>query len=302
MDELAMSVSAAARVVPLLASLLVALLALTPGCDVVTPEGKDSLPTDHVVEIGGAYHKHDPTEPYRAPGHCAAYGCHHANLQGGWARIIDSRTHETRITESPSCYQCHDRLWNERYPELIEILYPTSDVVWHHGTSRPIEWWGPRTDSVAIYLYADFMLVDTLLTMRPSDGVTRIDAVDPAWGTGRDYRVRIVQSSGHQTFGEVFSICEEPGVIVTRPAPGTVVLHGESLNVEWQCAAGVTVDIFIHATDGYLDVYQRGAGNGGFAGRLVPASWGSGTGYRIQVVDAEGASGFSEAFEIREPD
>jgi hypothetical protein len=222
-------------------------------------------------------------------------------LEGGWARYVDPETGVTIETRSPSCYQCHGEIWNTRYPEFIEVYQPTSDVVWRHGSSRVIEWWGPRTDSAAVYLTDDFLVVDTLKAMGPTNGIVRLDSVETAWGTGELYRVYIAQSSGGDRLGQAFSICEAGGgVIVTKPSQGEIVLQGETLRVEWRCAAGTTVDIFIHDGDERLDSFRLDAGNGGYAERVFPASWGTGTNYRIQVVDAEGVMGFSATFEIRE--
>jgi hypothetical protein len=269
-------------------------------CAVVSPNLKDRLPPGHDILLGDALHRDDPSEPYLAPGRCATYGCHHVDLRGGWARYTDPETGERRDTRSPSCYQCHGRLWNTRYPEIIEVFHPTSGVVWRHGTSREIEWWGPAADSAALFLTRDFMPIDTLRTMHPTEGVARIDSVESAWGTGDTYRVQIVQSSGDLRFSQAFSICgPDDAVLVTRPASGEVVMQGEDMRVEWRCASGTTVDIFIHRDGERLDTFRRDAGNSGYAERPFPASWGTGTGYRIRVVDTEGITGTSEPFEIR---
>ncbi len=270
------------------------------GCGLVAPDGKESVPPDHDDRKGGAYHKAGAEEPYRSPGNCATFGCHHVNLRGGWARYDETGSPDTPQARSPSCYQCHGVEWTIRYPASIQVQYPTSDVVWRHGGSRPIEWWGPRTDTAAVYLYDGDTLVDTLQTMHATEGVARIDSVRTAWGTGDAFRIRIEQGSGDAGFGQSFQICgADEGVQVTVPAAGAVVMQGEELRVEWHCAAGVAVDIFVYDGDVRIDTFRRGAGNGGFATRTFPVSWGTGTDYRIQIVDAEGTIGFSEPFEIR---
>lgn len=278
--------------------LVLAVVLTIAGCELVSPNVKDRLPLGHRVRLGNTLHKYDPKEPYLGPGHCATFGCHHVNLRGGWARYVDPETGDTVETRAPSCYQCHDRLWNTRYPEITEIYQPTSDVVWRHGTSRAVEWWGPETDSTAVYLTDDFFVVDTLFAMGPSDGVVRIDSVRAAWGTGDLYRVEVVQSSGADRIGQTFSICADDGVLVTRPTSDDIVRQGDVMRVEWRCAAGTTVDIDIYHDDERLDTFRRDAGNGGYAERPFPDAWGTGTGYRMRVVDMEGAEGFSEPFEI----
>ncbi|MCK6603224.1 MAG: hypothetical protein L6Q77_15510 [Bacteroidetes bacterium] len=73
--------------------LAVCLLSFTAGCsDSSTGSGSGSVPDDHTIRKGGAYHKAGLTAPET---NCTQ--CHGTDLKGG-----SSKT---------SCYSCHGKVW-----------------------------------------------------------------------------------------------------------------------------------------------------------------------------------------------
>lgn len=142
-------------------------------------------------------------------------------------------------------------------------------------------------------------MLDTLLARSPVDGVVRLSALPESWGTGDGFRIGIEDSDGRFALGQRFQICgSDPMVEVSYPTTGTVFTHGGDILVEWRCAEGVVVDIFVYDGPDRIDTFRRGAGNSGFAARPIPPDWGTGDGYRLEVVDTKGVSGFSETFVI----
>ena len=85
------------------------LLMLLMSCDGFFPsQSKDFLPSDHTSRKGGAYHMPGSDDPFGSGG-CASVECHGTDLMGGVALVEQGKT------VTPSCYQCHDNVWdNER--------------------------------------------------------------------------------------------------------------------------------------------------------------------------------------------
>ena len=86
---------------------------------------------------------------------------------------------------------------------------------------------------------------------------------------------------------------------MTHPLAGSTVESGETIETQWSCAAGVSVDILVFQDGKFLDVYKDSAANTGFASRPIPTRWGTGTGYRLMIRDGEDRTGLSGEFEIR---
>lgn len=93
--------------------LLVIVLLFLVSCDGGFPtEVKKNLPAGHTKVFGIAYHKIGFKYPYEYDStlgepNCAGAKCHHSDLKGGIA-VSDSIN-----LVSPSCYQCHGKIWIE---------------------------------------------------------------------------------------------------------------------------------------------------------------------------------------------
>ncbi|OGU17335.1 MAG: hypothetical protein A2X61_06810 [Ignavibacteria bacterium GWB2_35_12] len=75
-------------------------------------EAKKNLPEGHGEDLGIAFHKNGYQYPYefdstRGEPNCAGAKCHHSDLKGGLAES------DSLPAVSPSCYQCHGKLWIE---------------------------------------------------------------------------------------------------------------------------------------------------------------------------------------------
>lgn len=92
--------------------LLILLMTLFSCDDGFSIEAKKKLPADHNEDKGIAFHKKGYDYPYefdssRGEPNCAGAKCHHSDLRGG---IAES---DSIPAVSPSCYQCHGKLWIE---------------------------------------------------------------------------------------------------------------------------------------------------------------------------------------------
>ena len=75
-------------------------------------ESKKNLPEGHDENFGIAFHKKGYKYPYeydstRGEPNCAGAKCHHSDLRGGLAES------DSLPAVSPSCFQCHGKLWIE---------------------------------------------------------------------------------------------------------------------------------------------------------------------------------------------
>ena len=280
---------------------LIGSLALASCNRPVTWNEKSDLPSDHVVSLDGVSHKRGYDDPYETGNWCADARCHHANLRGGFALAEIDDVDGLEPAATPSCYQCHGKIWRDRWPEFVEVLQPSASVVWPTGASRLIEWWGPPAESYSVGLFKGEEEVAVLAAMEPRDGVFRVDAVETGWGSGNNFRIQVEDNEGNVGLSPPFSICSPDKIQnVYSPDRDTVVSQSGELFVFWECAAGVVVDIFLHRNGEFVDWVRRGTGNTGAMGRVVSSTWGTGTGFRILLVDEDGNRGFSQEFEIVE--
>jgi len=75
-------------------------------------ESKKNLPEGHNEDKGIAFHKKGYEYPYEYDStsgepNCAGAKCHHSDLKGGLAES------DSLPAVSPSCYQCHGKIWIE---------------------------------------------------------------------------------------------------------------------------------------------------------------------------------------------
>jgi hypothetical protein len=87
---------------------LLAAAAITMGlsCNSLFPtQSKSDVPGNHTMEISGVLHKSGLREPLDGGQKCSAASCHGSGLRGGVA------VRNGRKVVAPSCYQCHEALW-----------------------------------------------------------------------------------------------------------------------------------------------------------------------------------------------
>ncbi len=163
-----------------------------------------------------------------------------------------------------------------------------------------LEWWAEPAESWTATLLEGSTVVAELAQSVSAEGVIRIDHVNADWGVGSDYRVRLESAGGSTATSRSFSICASgSGPEVTAPNGSTDVVSGQEFVVQWNCASGVVIDAFLQKDGVHIASVRDGAGNTGVLRRTVSPSWGTGSGYRIEIVDEEGNVGTGEEFTIR---
>ena len=289
--------STSVDILPILA-VLIAILVMS--CvSPTTSDDKIGLPDDHVEQIDGVLHKRGAAEPYDYRNWCADPRCHHINLRGGYARAQIDGDGGLVAAATPSCYQCHGKLWQEAYPSFIRVLVPNAFTVWPQGASPRVEWWGPPAKTFRASLVRGGAEVAVLQQSMPSDGVVDIEGVRTEWGTGTGFQVRIEDDVGMVGMGRPFSICPPDKIpFISYPDSSSVFTHGQEFESRWECAAGVAVDLMLYRGSRLVDTIRRSAGNTGVLRRPFPSSWGTGDDFRVRIIDEDGNHTFSEPFTI----
>ena len=90
-------------------------IAVIIACEPLFPTAENSAPEGHSVNMEGVYHKEGYEFPYLDheidDKRCSGFYCHQNDLSGGRAKFLTSDSIPTTV--SPSCYQCHSRLWSD---------------------------------------------------------------------------------------------------------------------------------------------------------------------------------------------
>ncbi|MBN2170509.1 MAG: VCBS repeat-containing protein [Candidatus Krumholzibacteriota bacterium] len=119
------------------------------------------------------------------------------------------------------------------------VTAPAAGDTWFHGDPLPeIAWSATGADSVVLDLYRGATLLARICDWTPDDGVqTPAGAVDPAWGAGGTFRVRVVTDDGRFGWSEYFGIYA--GGTWTDIATGTPLADaGRGQSVAWGDADG----------------------------------------------------------------
>jgi len=86
--------------------LFLALFFAVIGCDGFFPsQQKETVPSDHTIDIQGVFHKPGLNDPLDEDSGCGSIHCHGSELKGGVAEM------NGKATVVPSCYQCHGPFW-----------------------------------------------------------------------------------------------------------------------------------------------------------------------------------------------
>jgi hypothetical protein len=186
----------------------------------------------------------------------------------------------------------------------INVTNPSSWTVWKHGqTDTSLSWVGGSGAQVRVSLFKGDQFIAPYLWWISNNGqATRSVGIPPAWGTGSGYRLKVIDSDGNVGWSGIFSINASGVYInVTNPNASTVWTHGQQLTrVLWNGASGSQVRMSIFKGDQFIAPYLWWTANDGEAvrGPAIPAEWGSGSDYRMKVIDSNGNIGWSEYFSI----
>ena len=202
--------------------------------------------------------------------------------------------------------------------ENITVTYPADGTVWNnYQTSTYCAWVNPDggalyEDSVWIEVWKDgAYLCDYTDDWAPNKG--RYKHKDPLPGPttlpySTNYQLKVLTDVGTYGMSDMFTISEGQEVIdVFKPDSGSVWTTGEAkVLVAWT----YSTDLPLAGDSVYMELYQNGVyvddvtsgyiGNWGFfkRGGTVPASWGTGTGYQVKVIDELDNWGWTEEFMI----
>ncbi len=203
--------------------------------------------------------------------------------------------------------------------EIISVTSPVSGDTWlHYESNTSVEWNYPLNiasyDSVKIDLYQNQVYVDSYADWTLNDGeYIRSTGVDPSWGAGNDFQVRLEDNLGNYGWSDLFSIEECTGseiITVTEPNSSTLWTKAATNRmIAWEypetgktdeSLSGDSVTILLYKGAVLVDVLAPSIPNTGewiFADSL-PTSWASGSDYIIFIGDNLSNYGWGDFFEI----
>ena len=160
----------------------------------------------------------------------------------------------------------------------FSVTSPAAGSVLTHGEPLPaVAWTGASGTAVVLDLYAGSAFVTRLADWSANDGEeTPAGTVDPAWGTGNDFRIKVVGDDGYFAWSPYFGVFGAGAWMDISAAPLADAGNGQS--VAWGDVDG----------DGLPDLYLS---NSGSPNRLF-ANQGGGvfTGAGAPPIDVNGAS------------
>ena len=182
------------------------------------------------------------------------------------------------------------------------FLTPDASTVWEHGqTDVPIEWSGFEGDTVRLELLCDGERIADLTSWHLGEGrFVRTAPVAGSWGSGRHFRVRIVDRDEDSVTSEEFLILA-PFSVITPDADTGWAHEDRSVPVSWTSIDGSTVKIeLVNSMDlSTIAVLTPGTLNtGSFLIERVSPDWGTGDGYTIRITDDLGNFTYGEPFHI----
>lgn len=238
----------------------------------------------------GLYHEWTDND-----GHCT----HNGALED-WGTGTDFRL---KVIDANSDYGWSEFFTIQAASGQIQILYPLSTTIWQEfQIDTYCDWANATGDSVYIEIHKGTVNLDIYHEWTDNDGhCTHNGALDD-WGTGTDFRLKIIDAVGNSGWSDYFTIVSgSPNQIdVIYPEATTIWIEFQTnTSCDWLYASGdsVCVDIYQGAT--YRGLWHDWTDNDGHTSRNGALDdWGSGTDFRLKVIDAAGNSGWSEYFTI----
>ena len=221
-------------------------------------------------------------------------------------KIIDNLTNwgiSDQFTINPSINQ-----------EVITVTAPTSSTTWeHYETNTQVIWNYPAIDApisgdeVSLQLYSGSTYVgDYSGGYKTNTGsYTRTTGINAAWGTGSNYRIKVLDNLGNFGWSDSFGIENAEVIPVSEPGSSTNWMqYSSNHSIVWDNTgiAGANVTIDIYKNESFIETLSSGTSNDGswtYTGP-VPGSWTAGTDYQIKITDTYGDWGWSDEFEVSE--
>ena len=186
-------------------------------------------------------------------------------------------------------------------PARTGVTEPDASTTWRHDeTGVEVKWRGLGDGLFKIELHRNGSFVVQLSSwIEGVSSFTKQAAVSSNWGSGSGFQVRLIDDLGNEYWSEEFQIRSD--VDISFPNSTSCWSTGTtSTGVVWEGCQGNTIKCDIYKNGSYLDDFSAWISNSGSYERNapVPASWGTGSGYSVHVMDDQGNEGFSEEFEI----
>jgi len=214
--------------------------------------------------------------------------------------------------------------WSQEFnllgAEVIEVLEPNETTVWiHYVTNNAILWDEKTTDApyVRIDLYRSEEFVFNFADSLDNTGIWVYEKpISPEWEPDENYRVQVTDSYGDWGWSVDFRIepsIGQPIITVTKPGASTIWTQYETgYRVSWEYPI-VRADSPLppQGDSCQVHLYFEGVYVADITGMIentgeylledpVPASWGTGHGFQVHIVDDLMNFGSSAIFEIEE--
>ncbi|MCF7794006.1 MAG: hypothetical protein K9N09_07170 [Candidatus Cloacimonetes bacterium] len=188
--------------------------------------------------------------------------------------------------------------------EIINVTFPTGTTIWlEFQTNTYCEWENATGANVYIEIYKGETLVGIYHIETENTGhVDRTEALGD-WGTGTNFRLKVIDSDENFGWSEYFVIQEQTTgeINVTYPNASTVWQEfATNTYCEWDNATGATVNIAVYKGTIFKGFYVDETNNDGYYSREVAnGDWGSGSDFRLKVTDSNNNFGWSGFFTIQ---
>jgi hypothetical protein len=188
----------------------------------------------------------------------------------------------------------------------IAVSTPDTGTTWLSGHSgMVVNWTRYCGDVVKLELRKAGSPLDTLSSWISNSGqYTRAEIVDPAWGTGEDFQVRVIDKCGSFGYSPKFAIATDPlNVLALRtPTQKTVWYVGQkSVRIEWRDTLADSMSVILlrnGLVQGQLLPMTASSGGTSVMIDSLASTRGYGSGYSIKIVDNIGRFGLSNEFVI----
>ena len=200
-------------------------------------------------------------------------------------------------------FGCEKNSTEPENKEIIHITYPNSSTVWSEfQTETYCEWNNATGSTVQVEIYQGTTYKGIYHGETDNDGhCDRTTALED-WGTGTDFKLKVIDSNDNFGWSDEFTIeSGSSGTInVTYPNSSTVWSEFQTETYcEWNNATGSTVQVEIYQGTTYKGIYHGETDNDGHCDRTTALEdWGTGTDFKLKVIDSNNNFGWSDKFTI----
>ncbi len=186
--------------------------------------------------------------------------------------------------------------------ESINITFPISTTNWlEYQIKTSCDWINATGDSVRIEIFQEDTYLGEYHSWTTNDGHCNRDEALEDWGTGNDFRLKMIDANGNEGWSDFFTINTlNLPIIILYPNNTTYWQQfEEDTYCEWNYATGAWVYIEIYKGNVLKGLYHDETANDGFCRHNGPLDdWGTGTDFRLRLIDANDNEGWSDYFTI----